>query len=139
MREWKTACALSFISGLCISHSGLNSATGNAGKYYSLQNRSVPILRTFLHREVLVLVANRAGAGDLFLDRWRVTRVGDFACTGDHYFQGVGDCNVRVASAGGGNFSSFSLQSLSRQLAGAGHIDQEAVDTAIQSHFRRSL
>ena len=100
---------MSFISGLCISHSGLNSAIGNAGKYYALQNRSVPILRTFLQREVLVLVANRAGAGDLFLDRWRVTRVGDFACTSDHYFQGVGDCNVRVGGAGGGNFSVFPI------------------------------
>src|SRR6516165_7648301 len=110
MREWKTACALSFISGLCISHSGLNSEIGNAGKYYALQNRSVPMLRTSQQREVLVLVTNRAGAGDLFLDRWRVTRVGDFACTRDHYFQSVGDCNVRVASAGGRNFGSLSLQ-----------------------------
>src|SRR6516162_4052063 len=114
MREWKTACALSFISSLCISHSGLNSAIGNAGKYYALQKRLAPILQTFLKREVLVLVANRAGAGDLFLNGCRVTRVGDFACPRDHYFEGVGDCNVRVAGAGSGNFGSFSLQSLSR-------------------------
>src|SRR6516164_2194418 len=114
MREWKTACALSFISGLCISHSGLNSAIGNAGKYYALQNRSVPMLRTFLQREVLVLVANRAGAGDLFLDRWRITRVGDFASPSDHDFQRIGDCHLRVASSGGGDFRGFSLQSAGR-------------------------
>ena len=61
-------------------------------------------------RTRLILSANRTGAGDVLVDRGRVAGVGHFARASDHYFQRIGDCNLRVASSGGGDFGSFSLQ-----------------------------
>jgi hypothetical protein len=61
-------------------------------------------------RTRLILSANRTDPGDVLVDRGRVAGVGHFARASDHYFQRIGDCNLRVASSGGGDFGSFSLQ-----------------------------
>jgi len=74
-------------------------------------------------KNALVLRANRAGTSDLFLDCGWITGVGHFAGTSDNYFQRIGNCNLGVARTGGRDFGSFSFQSISYQLARAGHVD----------------
>jgi hypothetical protein len=80
----------------------------------------------------LVFVPNRAGAGDVFLNRWRVARVANFSRSSDCHFQFVGDCNLGIRRAGSGDLSSFGLQCARRELACAGHIRQEFVNLSIK-------
>lgn len=77
---------------------------------------------------------NRAGAGDVLLNRW-ITRIGNFSRAGDSDFQRLSDRDFRVARACGGDFGCPGLEAACAQLAGPGHISQEFIDVSIERNM----
>ena len=58
----------------------------------------------------LILVPNRTGAGDMFLDPLRVAGIGNFSRAGDGNFQCFAGPNLGVRRARGGDFGGFGLK-----------------------------
>ena len=76
-------------------------------------------------------MANGPGAAHVFLNRWRVAGINDFACTGNRHFQRLADRDLGVRRASRGNFGSFGLERRRFQSARASHVGNEFVNRAV--------
>ena len=60
----------------------------------------------------LIFVTDRAGAGDVFLDRLRIARIRNFARAGNRDFQRLANRKLGVSCAGRGDFDGFRLKTI---------------------------
>ena len=95
----------------------------------------VPLLFVRAKTGQLVLVPNRAGASEVFLDRLRVAGIRNFGRAGNGDFQCFGNRDFRVACACRGDFGGPGLKPVCLQFASPSHVGKEFIDVSVEQNM----